>query len=222
MKHADAVTSCAWLPDGQSFVSSSLDKAIYLWNIDGEIRYRWVGARVTDLAITHDGQKMVAVCHEKKIRVYDLEKKTEVCLQEDNSITSLSLSSDSRYALINLSAQEVRVWDLEKQKVVRTYIGQKQGKFVIRSCFAGPESVSIPATGTSDSKARGVGSLVVSGSEDSQLFIWHRESGTLMDSLKGHTGTVNSVSFCHHHVHGDILASASDDCTIRIWAPESP
>lgn len=57
------------------------------------------------MAINHDGSKMVAICHEKKIRIYDLTEKTEVCIQEDNAITSLALSKDSKTALVNVAAQ---------------------------------------------------------------------------------------------------------------------
>lgn len=91
----------------------------FLQNIDGTQVHRWLGARVTDLAISQDGMTMVAICHEKKIRIYDLEKKTEdryrcshceiyliVCsIQEDHPITSLCLSQDSRYALVSVSIQ---------------------------------------------------------------------------------------------------------------------
>lgn len=108
-RHTDAVTSCAWLPDGKRFVSSSLDKTIYFWNVDGTLLYRWIGARVTDLAINSRGTHMIAVCHERKIRIYNIEQKSEDYIQEEHSITSLSLSLDSRYALVNISA-EVRVF----------------------------------------------------------------------------------------------------------------
>lgn len=104
-KHTDAVTSCAWLPDSYRFVSSGLDKTIYLWNIDGTLLYRWLGARVTDLAVNHLGTKIIAICHEKKIRIYDLNEKNEKCIQEDNAITSLFLSNDSKYVLTNVSSQ---------------------------------------------------------------------------------------------------------------------
>jgi hypothetical protein len=75
-KHVDAVTSCAWLPDCSGFVSGSLEKAIYLWNIDGTIIHKWAGIRVMDLAITKNGKTLIATS-EKKIRLYNLDDKTE-------------------------------------------------------------------------------------------------------------------------------------------------
>lgn len=67
--------------------------------------YRWLGARVTDLALNKDGSKLIAICHEKKIRIYDLAEKTELCIQEESAITSLNLSADSRHALVNTASQ---------------------------------------------------------------------------------------------------------------------
>lgn len=75
-KHVDAVTSCAWLPNCSGFVSGSLEKVIYLWNIDGTIIHKWAGIRVMDLSVTKDGKTLIATS-EKKIRLYNLDDKTE-------------------------------------------------------------------------------------------------------------------------------------------------
>ena len=70
--HVEPVACCAWLPDNKHFVSGGLDKNMFLQSIEGNPIHRWAGARVTDLAITSDGSKLLAVSSEKKIRVYDL------------------------------------------------------------------------------------------------------------------------------------------------------
>eukprot|EP00123_Amoebidium_parasiticum_P009863 comp19753_c0_seq1/m.23599 comp19753_c0_seq1/g.23599 ORF comp19753_c0_seq1/g.23599 comp19753_c0_seq1/m.23599 type:complete len:567 (-) comp19753_c0_seq1:281-1981(-) len=199
-KHTDSVTVCAWCPDGERFVSASLDQKTHLWALDGTLLHTWTGARINDMAITSDGERMVAICHEKKIRIYDLDGKHESFISETDSITSLSLSSDDRYIIVNISAEEIHLWDLAKQRLVMKYYGQKQGKYVIRSCFGG----------TNDT-------FVASGSEDANVHIWHRETASVLEVLHGHTSTVNSVAW--NPKDPQMFASASDDRTIRLWGP---
>eukprot|EP01098_Paradermamoeba_levis_P009052 TRINITY_DN3749_c0_g1_i1.p1 TRINITY_DN3749_c0_g1~~TRINITY_DN3749_c0_g1_i1.p1 ORF type:complete len:597 (-),score=150.62 TRINITY_DN3749_c0_g1_i1:14-1597(-) len=201
-KHSEAVTACAWLPDGKRFISGGQDKHIHLMDLDGKKIFSWPCARVNDLAVTHDGKYLIVICQERKIRLYHLENPKEYeydFMQESEAITSLSLSQDSKYLLVNISVlQEIHQWDLETKRLVQKYSGQKQTRFVIRSCFGGANQT-----------------FVVSGSEDSQVYIWNRSHGCLLEVLQGHSGTVNAVSWNSSFPH--IFASASDDRTIRIW-----
>ncbi|KAI8805922.1 WD40-repeat-containing domain protein [Cladochytrium replicatum] len=198
--HTDAVMSVAWLPDGKRFVSGSHDMNLILWSVTGEILHKWSGSRITDLAVSADGMRVVAII-DKKIRTYSLTDKSELTtFQEKDDITSICLAKDGRHALVNLSNKGIHLWDLEEMKMVRQYTGQKQGRFVIRSCFAG-----------SDQK------FVVSGSEDAKIYVWHRNQSKTLEILPGHTGCVNCVSW---NPRLNMLASASDDGTIRIWQPK--
>ncbi len=104
------------------------------------------------------------------------------------------------------TSQEIHLWDMQERKLLRKYIGQKQGRFVIRSCFGGSHE-----------------NFILSGSEDASVYVWHREHGMLIDVLPGHTGCVNCVAWnAASDVDVPMFASASDDHTIRIWGSSPP
>ncbi|KAJ4957264.1 hypothetical protein NE237_014047 [Protea cynaroides] len=200
------VSSCAWFPDSKRLVcgSSDPDKCIYMWDIEGNELEAWRGTRVPkvmDLAVTPDGQHLISVFSEKEIRIYNFKTKSELIIVEEHTITSLSVSRDSELLIVNLNSQEIHMWDVAGtwDKPLK-YMGHKQGRYVIRSCFGGLNC-----------------RFISSGSENSQVYIWNRESSEPIEILSGHSSTVNSVSW--NPVKHQMLASASDDQTIRIWGP---
>mmetsp|Transcript_53771 Transcript_53771/g.141548 ORF Transcript_53771/g.141548 Transcript_53771/m.141548 type:complete len:204 (+) Transcript_53771:2-613(+) len=196
------------MPDGRHFVSAGVDKNLHLWARSGEVLQTWHGPRVNDLAVSHNGERLVAVCSERKILLCAISKDAggvpalntaeENFISEEDSITSLALSADSRHVLVNVASEEIHAWDLQAKALVHRYRGQKQGRFVIRSAFGGHDEA-----------------FVVSGSEDSQVYIWNRHSGALLEVLPGHSGTVNAIAWNPTDPH--MFASASDDHTVRVW-----
>ncbi|KAI9321352.1 WD40-repeat-containing domain protein [Dichotomocladium elegans] len=218
-KHTEQVTGCVWLPDGRHFISSACDKNLYLWasgimnrkghlssflllqDIDGNIEDRWSSTRTLDMKVTLDGTRLVTINYDKTIGIYNIDhlKLIEVGkIEESGSITSLTVSRNGRFALTNVQeSQEVHLWDLEELQLVRKYTGQKQGTYVVRSTFGGDDE-----------------SFVLSGSEDSCVYVWSREHQSLLEVLEGHTDMVNCVSWCP--VGPPMFASASDDKTVRM------
>ncbi|SEI31569.1 YALIA101S01e26368g1_1 [Yarrowia lipolytica] len=209
--HAHTV-SCAWLPDGKRFITSCADDAtMILWSAEDctEV-HRWK-YKAIHAAVSPDGKRLVAVggpgpAH--NFVVFDLVTFEEVAeVATSQKTTSVSISADSRYALINFmgpktgdGVHELQLWDICKLRLCQRYIGNSPSGCVIRSCFGGIDD-----------------SLVLSGSEDSRVYVWNRADANLIAILQGHSSLVNCVQW---HPTRPMFASAGDDHTVRIWDKE--
>ncbi|KAJ5669863.1 hypothetical protein N7462_010933, partial [Penicillium macrosclerotiorum] len=203
--HSYPVTSAGWAPDGESFITSSFDAntGLCLWSMRGTSLHTWKGGfRVYDCAVSPDGRRLVAADTDSKLHVFDFQTREEdYCLSLPSKPTSVAISKDSKFVLVNLAEGEIQLIDLDTTTVARRFRGHKQGGYVIRSIFGGAGE-----------------NFVVSGSEDSRIYIWHKENGTLVETLEGHMkGCVNSISW--NPEIPTMFASAGDDKAVRIWTP---
>ena len=156
--HNHVVAAAAWAPDGKTFVTGSHDKQSQLcaWSADGKPTYSWddVGHRIQGCVISPDGQRMVTISSEKEITVYNyITRVFEYQIKVGSKMTCINISRDSRYILVNMADNEIQLFDLDNADIVRRFLGQKQGIFVLRSAFGGADQ-----------------NLVISGSEGSFRF----------------------------------------------------
>jgi WD40 repeat protein len=175
------------------------------------------GFRVQDCAITPDGRRLIAVDVEKKIRVFNfITHEEEYILPLKSKATSIVVSKDSRHMLVNLTECQIQLIDIETTEVIRRFQGQKQSTFIIRSAFGGaaenfvvsgsegkpPDSITLPFRCTD-------------GWLDSRIYVWHKENGTLVETLEGHlSGCVNAISW--NPADPGMFASAGDDCLVKM------
>lgn len=194
--------SCSWSPDGKCVLSGLTDKSIIIWGLDGKEIESLKGQktiRISDLQLTSDGKLIVTICKETMILLIDRESRNERRIEEDQMIVSFTLSKDNKYLLVSLVNEELHLWSIQGHiRLIAKYKGHRRSRFIVRACFGGLEQA-----------------FIASGSEDSLVYIWHRGSGELIETLGGHSGAVNCISWNPANPH--MLASASDDRSIRIW-----
>lgn len=151
------VSSCAWFPNSKQFGCGSSDpeKGVCMWDCDGNVIKSWIGMRmpkVVDLAVTPDGEYLISIFMDKEIRILHMGTSAEQVISEEHPITSLSVSGDSKFFIVNLNSQEIHMWDVAGKwdKPLR-FMGHKQHKYVIRSCFGGLNNTFI-ASGCENSQ----------------------------------------------------------------------
>lgn len=163
-KFGVGLISCGWFSDGKQLFSGATDRSLCIWDLDGkEIEY-WKGQRTSvasDVAITKDNRQIITMYKENGIMLVDRETKKEKLIEEQQTITSFTLSQDNNVLLANLVNQEIHLWDIKGDpRLVNKYKGHKRSRFLIRSCFGGIEQA-----------------FIASGSEDSQVFNFQSHSG---------------------------------------------
>ncbi|KAJ9093247.1 hypothetical protein QFC19_008453 [Naganishia cerealis] len=137
-------------------------------------------------------------------------------------VTCMSLSPDEKQILMSFTTsvspddlffvdfiqprvrfQELQLWQFKDDALqfVRKYAGHVQRDGVLlHSCFGGNSR-----------------NYVMSASEDAHVYVWHKDSGGLLEVLEGHDAAVTDVAW--NPVQPNLFASCSDDHTVRLWQP---
>jgi len=226
-KHAEPVTTAAWLPGSTGFVTGSLDPSNSLnkWLISDLQQKKNTQPshtfptdfRVQDIAITPNGEHLAAISADSiqsRLVLYNLYTNTmEYSVTFKTALTCVRVSRDGQHLLLNLADNELQCLDIYTREIVQRYTGQQQGVWVIRSTWAGADE-----------------NLILSGSQDGKVYVFHRESGALIETLEGHapldtgpdgskSGGVNAIAW--NEAEPCMFASAGDDKTVRIWSNEN-
>lgn len=213
MSHSpdDSLVCCCWAAnDSTRFVVGGLKGQFYECDIDGNVLQTWEGVRVQALASRlpspsssqNSSHTYLAADTQYRVRSYNFEDETEEnFIKEDSPIMSMTISSCGRYLLTSLVNQGINLWDLQDKVKLRKLQGCVQGgSFQIYSTFGGASEM-----------------YVASGSEDGKVYIWHRGHEKPIEVLSGHTKAVSCVSW--NKAIPSMLASVSDDHSVRIWGP---
>ncbi len=215
--HTDAITGVAVRPDGEQFASAGRDGTIRLWALDtanpaaslkdviargpapavakppAPLAYESVVQGVTYFP---DGKQIAACGDDKRVKLWDVEKRAVVCTLEGNDSEALAVacSPDAALILCGTKAKAVRLWSVATGREVRA-MSVLGGEVRCARFFPG-------------------GRLAVTAHSDGTLRVWDTQTGREMGRWEGHEGAVNGVAFTPDGRHA---VSGGDDKTVRVW-----
>jgi WD40 repeat protein len=191
------------------------------------------------LAVTADGRRAVSGSDDLTVRVWDLERGTQLhCLRGHTDwIRAVAVSSDGRWAISTGDDQTMRIWDLESGTLSRMI--DKLGDWP-KALAVTPDAGYVLVAGdaqniqlrmTENAKTvrvlkghRGVvtaivttpdGKQAISASDDRTLKVWALDTGAELRTLRGHTARVVALAMARD---GRSVVSASRDDTLRLWS----
>ncbi|KAJ2902200.1 WD40-repeat-containing domain protein [Zalerion maritima] len=202
-RQGEPISACSWLPDGQSFIISSLDlhNSIAQYNLSGQKLGDWGKKhRVEDLVISPDEQWLVAMTDRQTIHVYDLATKQEAhTLEFSSRAYSISMSQDARYLLVNTKGGDVSLYDTASWEVIQAYKATPGGDFIIRCGFGGANE-----------------SFIFCGGDNGEVLIFHKTTGVSVASMRCHQPRCNSAAW--NPADPKMFATCGDDNKIKIWS----
>lgn len=188
--------SADFSPDGKQIVSASYGK-VDVWDATtGERIGESIKAYndiVNTVAFSPDGKYIAYACRED-ITICNSKtgKRAGHMLEHDSEVVYFTYSPNGKYILSASKDGTMSIWDSETRSLLCDSLNSDGVNYVAFSpdgCFFAAASYE-------------------------SIIIWDFKTRKQMGSLKGHTSSVESVSYSHD---GKYLVSASCDKTIRIW-----
>jgi len=201
------VRAVAFSPDGKRLAVGTVEGTIWLWELNnqGTAAHKPEILKghedvVRSLAFSPVSSLLASASDDATIRLWDLSPSgaRSVLRGHDNEVLAVAFHP-SGYSLVSAGDDAtVRLWDCRispaRPKVLKGHSGS------VRSVAFSPDGASL-----------------ASGSFDSSVRVWDVEKGGEPLVLAEHRKKVNEVAF-HPAGSSQIVASASDDSAIIVWA----
>ncbi|MCI0737445.1 MAG: sigma-70 family RNA polymerase sigma factor [Gemmataceae bacterium] len=187
----------AFFSDNRSVATRDQKDALRLWDaVTGqELIREWLPQRVTAVAFSADGTKMIAARAGSPImQLFDVALGTEMRQFRGHrgTVDSLVFSPDEKTLASSSADGTIRFWDVATaQEQCRAITGQHNHSGLVFS----PDGATLAA------------------GWDTMLRLWDTRSGKELSGF-GHRGQVRSVAFLPH---AQTLVSTGSDKTVRFW-----
>ncbi|MBX9257985.1 WD40 repeat domain-containing protein [Desmonostoc muscorum CCALA 125] len=225
--HSSEVFGVDFSPDGQTLASASnmefQDGNIKLWDIrTGRVKQTLgsslVSLRTSCVAFSPDGETLATGHFDAAIRLWHPISGKEIRTLRGHGwdVNSLTFSPDGRFLVSGGIDGAIMIWNWRNGERIRTlnrpsdFFGSMVSWFdrsvgSIRSVAISPDGQTIASGGSSAGD---------NGVSNPPIKLWNISTGREERIFTGHTDSVNAIAFSPTE---KIIASGSEDNTIRIW-----
>lgn len=199
--HAGPVLDLLPIDEGAGVVSAGADGTVRVWDLLlGRSTRTFTGHRDwVRRVVSVDRTRVLSASDDGTLRVWDLMSGLELAVipVPGEEIVDVTVDADGTHASTR-TPEGTKRWNL------------KTGELVEEITARCDRATSTMRVGTR---------RVAIGGEDGTLTISERETGTRVAQLEGHTAAVNALALLDDD---RVVLSASDDGTLRMWAPDRP
>lgn len=206
------VNTLAISPDDYTLASGSDDKNIKLWDLNTQKVLATLSGHsqaVKSVAFSPDGKILATASDDKTIKLWQVETLKEICtlVGHSHAVKSIAFSPDGQILASGSWDKTIKLWDVNTGREIYTIAGHQ---LQVNSVAFSPQD-QILASASYDRTIR-LWQLRAFGSFEEKFE--NRPCYSLLSTLSGHAWAVLTVAFSPD---GKILATGSDDNTIKLW-----